>query len=75
MEIIEFAKAYNNLGWAVQEQLSAVLDGRAEEVNPAALDLMQEMATKFSGSGNDEIAEFVDTVLDAYDEMRAASSR
>jgi hypothetical protein len=41
-DLIQFAEAYNHLGWAVQEQLADLCNGNAKDINPHALDLMQE---------------------------------
>jgi len=42
-DVIQIAKAYRDLGWAVQEQMDTVLDGQADEasLNPNALDMIE----------------------------------
>lgn len=36
-DIIALAKAYNNLGWAIQEQLGSLIEGDDTDLNPNAL--------------------------------------
>lgn len=46
-DYIDFAILYKDLGWAVQEQLSDVIDGRdLEELNPNALREIDEFLSK-----------------------------
>lgn len=41
--LIRFAKAYRDLGWAVQEQVDDVIAGCADEINPNALKAMDAL--------------------------------
>ena len=71
MEAIEFAKAYASLGTAVQEQLDLVLDGRAHECNPNAIDLMAEqLGNVLRWSRNDELTEIFEAIRAAQEQMR-----
>ena len=65
MEIIEFAKAYKNLGWSVQAQLGMILDGYTEDCNPEAIRVMVDSLSGFESSNIEEIAEIVEIVLEA----------
>ena len=73
IEVIEFAKAYVSLGWAVQEQLDLVLDGSGEECNVNAIELMVErLANRFEGTDNDELAVIVECIRDAASSRNGA---
>ena len=50
-ELLDFAKAYSNLGGSVQEQLNDLLDGCGDEVNPNAIKLIQDRL----GGKNEEL--------------------
>lgn len=42
-DVIDICRAWDRLGWAVQSQLDAVLDGRdIEDQNPNAMDMVDE---------------------------------
>lgn len=54
---IRLAQGFNNLGWAVQEQLVAVLtDGNVEDQNPNALRMIADyLETVKARSAEDEV--------------------
>lgn len=58
--LIEFAKQYGKLGWAVLEQLDTVIAGSDEHVNPNAFDAMKRDLAGF----NNEL----DAVFFAYED-------
>lgn len=58
--LIDFAKQYSKLGWAVQPQLDTVIAGSDEHVNPNAFD---EMKMHLSGFNNE-----LDAVFLAYED-------
>ena len=41
-DMMSFARAYSNLGWAVQQQLDDLLSGDADDINPAALSMIEK---------------------------------
>lgn len=54
LTFVKLAKAYNDLGWAVQEQLHALLDGAAAaDQNPAALGLIRKLVRELERAGVD----------------------
>lgn len=65
-DVIQICKAYNDLGWAIQEQLDDVLDGRGEEANPNALDYILRFLDKVQDSGIlvDSETQAIHTILD-----------
>jgi hypothetical protein len=57
-ELMRFARAYNKLGWAIQEQFDDIVDGNDyDDINPAAL---QEINKHLRGYNED-----IDSALDA----------
>ena len=45
--LIQFAKAYSDLGTAVQEQVQDILQGDEDECNPSALNLIKKRLSGF----------------------------
>ena len=66
-DLLVFAKRYAKLGWSIQEQLENVLQMNFDDVNPNAVN---EMEDKLSGF-NDEI----DDAFDEYKEWLGSDSR
>lgn len=66
-ERIEFGKKYQELGWAVQEQLDDLLDGNDEpgSLNDNAVDMIEQFAQD----------EGFDDLLRAVEQYRAATER
>lgn len=60
-QLMRFARAYNNLGWAVQEQLDDVIDGNHNDLNPNAL---EEIDNKLRGF-DDDLDEAIDNAMEA----------
>lgn len=62
LELIDFAKAYRDLGHSVQEQLDTLLDdpsGRAvDELNPNAVDLIDQKLSHLNVSIAEAVAEY-----------------
>ena len=73
-QLIDFAKAYNNLGAAVQEQMDDVLKGRGEDCNPNALDMLFECLDSISGM-DDELIEEVEERMEEIDDIRERQRR
>ncbi len=66
---VKLAKQYNDLGWAIQEQLNDVLQGDVDSVNPNALAYIKRFIDEAANSGVDtEIAECV--IRDFEDECQ-----
>lgn len=62
-ELIEFARAWSDLGQAVQGQVEEVLDqGEAAEVNPAAIKMAHDKLHRL----NEEIAFGLELWLDEH---------
>ena len=60
-DLIEFAEAYQRLGWAVQEQLRNLLnDPVYAEVNPNARDLMKTLYANLPAEAEDALAEAIE---------------
>lgn len=71
IDLIKIAKAYQSLGWAVQEQLDSFLQGEGEECNPNALRLAGGFLRKVeSAAGGQEWCE--ETRQDLIDEITEA---
>ena len=68
-DVIEFAKTYRDWGWSVQEQFDSVMDGRGEECNPAAIQVMFESIESIRVKAQDDeaLGEIVYAVTTAYD--------
>lgn len=47
-DLIDFAKAYRDLGWAVHEQLDAFLAGDAHAIHPGAVSMIQDALGGFN---------------------------
>lgn len=60
-ELMRFARAYNKLGWAIQEQVNDILNGDFSDINPNAL---AEIDQRLRGY-NDELDELIDEALEA----------
>jgi len=61
-DLVNFAKAYNELGWAVQEQFDAILDGRFEDVNVNAFEVIKERMSGFHSEIDGQIEMFQETL-------------
>ena len=63
--IVRVAQAFNDLGWAVQEQVEHVLNGDLDACNPAALERI--------GDWLDTVARLLDseTATDMAEELEA----
>lgn len=60
-KLMRFARAYNKLGWAIQEQLDDVVNGDYDDINPNAL---AEIDNRMRGF-NDDLDEAIDQALEA----------
>jgi hypothetical protein len=49
-QLMRFARAYNKLGWAIQEQLDDIANGDYDDINPNAL---QEINATMRGYNED----------------------
>lgn len=65
-QLMRFARAYNKLGWAVQEQLDDVIDGNHNDLNPNAL---EEIDNKLRGF-DDDLDEAIDNAMEAVTSNR-----
>jgi len=68
-DLIEVARAYNDLGTAVQGQIDAVLDGRVRDCNRNALDVISGWLELVERSGLCSDEELEDCVCDARMEI------
>lgn len=60
-ELMRFAQAYSNLGWAIQEQLDDIAKGR-DDINPNALAEIDERMRGFNDDLDAAIDEALETV-------------
>lgn len=63
-DLLDFAKRYNDLGEAVQEQLDSLLDGNQDnwhdDINPNAVKLLKEHLGGFHPDIDDAIQNYAD---------------
>lgn len=60
-DLMRFARAYSKLGWSIQEQLDDLVNGDFGDINPNAL---EEIDNKMRGF-NDDLDEAIDNALEA----------
>jgi hypothetical protein len=60
-DLLAFAKAYRDLGDAVQSQLDDILDGNFDEVNPNAIRVIKQQLGGCHNDIDDAIREYFDT--------------
>lgn len=59
-ELMKFARAYNKLGWAIQEQLDDIVNDVNDDINPNALAEIDQRLRGF----NDELDAAIDAALE-----------
>lgn len=59
-ELMKFARAYNKLGWSIQEQLDDIVNGDCDDINPNAL---EEIDNRMRGF-NDDLDEAIDRAME-----------
>lgn len=59
--LIDFAKTYDRLGWAIQQQVDDILQGNTDDINPNAL---REIDKQLRGFNED-----LDAAIDAAVEV------
>lgn len=64
--LLEFAKAYNDLGWAVQEQLWDILDNPDADLNPNAVSMIEESLLPWLVDFSPEEAELLQFHIDSW---------
>lgn len=60
-ELMRFARDYNKLGWAIQEQFDDLVNGDLSDINPNAL---TEIDQRMRGY-NDDLDEAINNALEA----------
>lgn len=60
-ELMRFARAYNKLGWAIQEQFDDIVNGDCDDINPNALAEIDERMRGY----NDDLDAAIDVALEA----------
>ncbi len=60
-ELMRFAKAYTQLGWAIHEQLDSIIDGDYGDINPNALNEIDQRMRGY----NDDLDEAIDAAMEA----------
>lgn len=65
-KLMYLLKEYNGLGWAVQEQLDDVIDGKIKDCNPNAVRMIKEffatVAAECDGTLGEEASEMVEEI-------------
>lgn len=80
-DLIEIAKAYQSLGWAVQEQLDDFLQGEEEGCNPNALRLASDFLRKVNHKAvaqrwdEDARQDLIDEAAEAREEIDSFTLR
>ena len=74
VQLVEVAKGFMKLGWAVQEQVEQVMEGRAEDCNPNALEMIRDWleAARREAEGDEELYE---SLFEAVEEITGALRR
>ena len=62
--LLAFAKVYQDLGWAIQEQLDSLLEGNFEGLNPNAVDAIET-----------SLADYCDEIEISCDEFRNGTNK
>ncbi len=71
-ELLELCQRYNDLGWAVQEQLASVVDGEAlEEQNLNALEMIRKFLRKCDDAGIAGALVIADGIKDHLEKQEA----
>lgn len=73
--LMRICRAYNNLGWAVQEQLDSVLADNASKCNPNALamiekEFVREVKRAADDSRDERLLEEIEEVIEVLKEER-----
>lgn len=72
-DLIPLCKRYSRMGWSVDGQLSAVLDGdRLEDQNPNALDMIEDFLRDCHEAGVSGALEIADDIRDHLAKEQAA---
>ena len=73
--LIEFAEAYNGLGWSVQEQLRELLDKQEDaDLNPNAVEMMKTLIPAAHAVDEDAGLD-LDGYIEAWFEARALRAK